>query len=316
MMLRELRRLRPMNHRIYETLRTIPDDALVSILDRLVTDTTLDLGITKSEWLECLHNREVKALLDELGIPLNFRKRLFDLIDTDDSGTVTSSELQELLRSHRTPAQALELAGCHLRVREVQRHAQNKLKPELLKLQKAIRRLQENLSPRRSMQEDMSPRKSMMQDKDKDKEKRDSWMMPTINSHRECTAASNWSRGDEFLMSPPQGIQGFNMPYIPSSPKSPSFMKDSARSTGDSKNEEFMHYLNTWTEDLTLTQSLLVKEHCRAIYNFFSQELQSRNGYGDLRDKMPPLKSKAKSVHPSTSTKLTFSREASPRSRN
>ena len=40
---------------------------LLPIIDRLVTDTTLDLGITKNEWLQCVKNREVRGLLSELG---------------------------------------------------------------------------------------------------------------------------------------------------------------------------------------------------------------------------------------------------------
>jgi len=137
LMLRGLTDCRKENHAFYEEIRgVLPDDVLMAILDRLTTDTTLDLGLTKPEWFQCLRNSEVKKLLDGLGVPASSRKRLFDLVDIDDSGTVTSSELQEILRLYRTPAQALELAGCHLRVREVQRHAQTKLRPEIHKLYK------------------------------------------------------------------------------------------------------------------------------------------------------------------------------------
>merc|ERR1712205_36839 len=100
LMLRQLKELRPINHVIYESVRTIPDDILTRIMDRLVTDTTLDLNLSKTEWNQCLDNREVKYLLDHFGIPINLRKRLFDLLDVRDSGNVSSAELQELLRLH------------------------------------------------------------------------------------------------------------------------------------------------------------------------------------------------------------------------
>jgi len=141
MQLRGLSECREQNHRIYEEMRAVlPEDVVHTILDRLVTDTTLDLGITKMEWTQCLHNKEVRHLLDGLGVPAGLvcRKRLFDLVDIDGSGTVTSSELQEIMRLYRTPAQALELAGCHLRVKEVQRHAQMKLGPQLTTLMKHV----------------------------------------------------------------------------------------------------------------------------------------------------------------------------------
>lgn len=133
LMLRELKELRPINHKIYEHVRTIPDEVLTRIMDRLVTDTTLDLNLSKTEWSQCLNNREVKHLLDHFGIPINLRKRLFELIDIRDNGHVSSSELQELLRLNRFPAQNLEILACHLRVREVQRYERLKLKDEVSK---------------------------------------------------------------------------------------------------------------------------------------------------------------------------------------
>merc|ERR1712178_323497 len=70
MMLRQLKDLRPINHITYEHVRTIPDEVLTRIIDRLVTDTTLDLNLTKTEWTQCLNNQEVKNLLDHFGIPI------------------------------------------------------------------------------------------------------------------------------------------------------------------------------------------------------------------------------------------------------
>merc|ERR1719356_1210057 len=87
--------------------------------------------MSKKEWSQCLENREVKELLDHFQIAIPLRKRLFDLIDFDDSGTVSSSELQEILRLHRVPAQHLEVLTCNLRVREVQRFNRLKLKDEI-----------------------------------------------------------------------------------------------------------------------------------------------------------------------------------------
>merc|ERR1712066_2655 len=107
-------------HTIYREIRAhLPDYLVATVLDRLVTDTTLELGITRSEWMQCLPNKEVRKLLDQLGIPRRSFKKLFDIIDIDGSGTVTSSELQETVWMMRD--QSLEIAGCHSRVRDVQR---------------------------------------------------------------------------------------------------------------------------------------------------------------------------------------------------
>jgi len=154
LMLRDLKNLRPVDHKIYEHVRTIPDEVLSRIMDRLVTDTTLDLNMSKLEWSQCLDNVEVKLLLDHFGISVNLRKRLFELIDCSDTGYVSSAELQELLRLQRVPAQSLELIACHLRVREVQRYNQHKLKDDVSKpiikqIRQLLRREEDKFNPDR-----------------------------------------------------------------------------------------------------------------------------------------------------------------------
>merc|ERR1712232_1200907 len=112
--LRRLAEIKEEAHPFYEAIRAvIPNEVVAMILDILVTDTTLDLGITKSEWLQCLPNKNVRRLLDELGIPPSFRADLFDIVDVDGSGTMMSSELQDILMIVKRPFQAQELAGCH-----------------------------------------------------------------------------------------------------------------------------------------------------------------------------------------------------------
>jgi hypothetical protein len=130
--LRHLADICHLGHRFYEEIRAhLPADLVHLILDLLVTDTTLDLGITKAEWLQCLPNKEVKKIMDALGIPRHIRKDLFDVIDIDGSGTVTSSELKEMLLLVKDPVNAHEMAGCHFRVRDIQRQLQSRLEPQL-----------------------------------------------------------------------------------------------------------------------------------------------------------------------------------------
>merc|ERR1712216_652754 len=69
--------------------------------------------------------------MGDLGIPRRCRKALFDIIDIDGSGTVTSSELQEMLLLVKEPVHAHEMMGCHFRVRDIQRQLQTRIEPQL-----------------------------------------------------------------------------------------------------------------------------------------------------------------------------------------
>lgn len=62
----------------------------------------------------------------------------FDLMDIDGSGTISSLELHNMVQICRGTKQGLEIAGCHLRLKDLQEHIRTKLAPQLNKLQQII----------------------------------------------------------------------------------------------------------------------------------------------------------------------------------
>merc|ERR1719161_2846730 len=96
LLLKRLSDVRTVTHKVYQKIRTnLPEDAVSVVIDQLTNNTTLDLDISKQEWLECLKNEEVASILDELQIPFDVRRDMVDVIDADGSGKVSTAELRD-----------------------------------------------------------------------------------------------------------------------------------------------------------------------------------------------------------------------------
>ena len=59
----------------------------------LIMDEHMDLKLTKKMWRECLQNRQVVDILNSLGVPSQERLMLFDVLDSDENGVLSTSEL-------------------------------------------------------------------------------------------------------------------------------------------------------------------------------------------------------------------------------
>lgn len=125
--------VRDETHSFYKKIRAVlPEDAVSVVIDHLTNNTTLDLNITKSEWLECLKNAEVDAILNELRIPCVIRQDAIDIADADGSGVVSTAELKEgLLLCCGDLAMSGGIVDCRLKVREIQQWLRNKIEPKL-----------------------------------------------------------------------------------------------------------------------------------------------------------------------------------------
>jgi hypothetical protein len=129
--LRGLMQVRDTAHDFYSKIRGIlPEEVVQTIIDQLTMDMTLDLGITKLEWQQCMRNDKVMRLMDQLNVPIHVRNDLFDVIDSDGSGVVTSAELHEGLLLCRGPPSSHDIVGCRLQVREVQQLLKNHIEPK------------------------------------------------------------------------------------------------------------------------------------------------------------------------------------------
>jgi len=145
MQLHGLMEVRDAAHDFYAKIRGIlPESAVDTVIDRLTCNTTLDLGITKSEWTHCLENPQVKKLLDELCVDEELRLDIIDCIDADGSGVVTTAELHEGLMMCRDPPRAHELLEVRLKIREMQQWLRNRLKPEVQSIRRTIMAIDDN----------------------------------------------------------------------------------------------------------------------------------------------------------------------------
>merc|ERR1711879_544123 len=96
------------------------------------------MGITKAEWFDCLENPQVEQLLNELGVEENDCKDVFDCIDGDGSGVISTAELHEGLTVCRDPPKSHELLECRLKIREVQLWLHNRLRPEVSQMRRLL----------------------------------------------------------------------------------------------------------------------------------------------------------------------------------
>jgi len=139
--LRHFKEVKSEAHSVYEQIRTNLPSALVeTIVDRLVTDVTLDLHITKQEWIHCIGNHHVRKLLDDMNVPRQCRVDLFDMVDSDASGKITASELKHIIPLFNTPAQYVytDLLACKFKVQAVQRHLYSTIEPRLIVMQNQV----------------------------------------------------------------------------------------------------------------------------------------------------------------------------------
>lgn len=127
-------------HNFYRQIRAVlPEEAISVVIDKLTNNSSLGLGITRREWLECLKNREVNGLLDQLGIPNVIRRDAVDIVDADGSGMVSTGELREgLLLCSGDLAMSGGIVDCKLKVREIQQWLRNKVEPQLRVIQEMI----------------------------------------------------------------------------------------------------------------------------------------------------------------------------------
>merc|ERR1712154_324952 len=128
-----------MGHEFYAQIRSIlPESAVETIIDQLTTNSSLDLGITKLEWYDCLENPQVQYLLNEIGVEEDVFKDVFDCIDGDGSGIISTAELHEGLTVCRDPPRSHELLECRLKTREMQLWLHNRLKPEINQIRRLL----------------------------------------------------------------------------------------------------------------------------------------------------------------------------------
>eukprot|EP00927_Polykrikos_kofoidii_P053235 TRINITY_DN4750_c0_g2_i1.p1 TRINITY_DN4750_c0_g2~~TRINITY_DN4750_c0_g2_i1.p1 ORF type:complete len:634 (-),score=91.76 TRINITY_DN4750_c0_g2_i1:155-2056(-) len=92
--------------RLIEQNRNIADD-LVTLLKGLDTDG--DGEITYGEWLHALADSKIRLLLGVLGFDTVDVKQLFDLLDADDSGTISLRELVRGMQRVRGKVTALHV---------------------------------------------------------------------------------------------------------------------------------------------------------------------------------------------------------------
>merc|ERR1711879_726114 len=116
----------------------LPESAVETIIDQLTTNSSLDLGITKLEWYDCLENPQVQYLLNMIGVEEEVFKDVFDCIDGDGSGIISTAELHEGLTVCRDPPRSHELLECRLKVREMQLWLHNRLKPEINQIRRLL----------------------------------------------------------------------------------------------------------------------------------------------------------------------------------
>merc|ERR1719316_1462474 len=94
-------------HDFYAQIRGLhPPHVVTMIIDGLTVDETLDLGMRENEWLESLSNKQVQKLLDELEVPKDVRTNIFEVLDADNSGIVTSSQLRQGLLKCKCPVRS------------------------------------------------------------------------------------------------------------------------------------------------------------------------------------------------------------------
>eukprot|EP00746_Dinoflagellata_sp_MGD_P156144 gnl/MRDRNA2_/MRDRNA2_85710_c0_seq1.p1 gnl/MRDRNA2_/MRDRNA2_85710_c0~~gnl/MRDRNA2_/MRDRNA2_85710_c0_seq1.p1 ORF type:complete len:926 (-),score=144.68 gnl/MRDRNA2_/MRDRNA2_85710_c0_seq1:21-2798(-) len=123
-------------HDFYAVIRgLLPPSAVTMIIDGLTVGSTLDLGMREEEWLESLNNRQVQKLLDELEVPRDVRMHIFEVLDADNSGIVTSSQLREGLLNCKAAARSMDLVDCKVTAHDIQTRLQIDVSPKLSKLE-------------------------------------------------------------------------------------------------------------------------------------------------------------------------------------
>merc|ERR550537_858663 len=111
-------------------------------MDRLTTDEHLDLRLTKKMWKECLRNRQVREIMASLGVPESERLNLFDILDSDENG-VLSSVL--LMGRGEGAARASDTIACRLRVRAIQHHLVSVVGRQITDLHVAVEEIRGSL---------------------------------------------------------------------------------------------------------------------------------------------------------------------------
>merc|ERR1712039_1045985 len=86
---------------------------------------------------EVLNDKKVKDLLEDLEISVSNHSKLFDIIDSNGSGTLDVGELIEGLMKLRGPADKGDVVCAALMVRSTQRHLR-KLEADLYKRHSAL----------------------------------------------------------------------------------------------------------------------------------------------------------------------------------
>lgn len=123
-------------HDFYAVIRSLlPPSVVTMIIDGLTVDSTLDLGMREDEWLESLDNRQIQKLLDELEVPRDVRMHIFEVLDADNSGIVTSSQLREGLLNCKAAARSMDLVDCKVTSHDIQTRLQVDVSPKLIKLE-------------------------------------------------------------------------------------------------------------------------------------------------------------------------------------
>jgi hypothetical protein len=133
-------------HVLYEAVREkMPEDTILRILDRLTANQTLDLGLKREEYFDCIKNQDVRELLDRLGIAELDRLDLFDVLDANGDHSLSSSELRDGLVRVRGQPRTADVVATRLMVKSIQGEVHVELPQKLEALGKHLRRVEGKL---------------------------------------------------------------------------------------------------------------------------------------------------------------------------
>merc|ERR1712039_268950 len=93
---------------------------------------------------EVLNDKKVKDLLEDLEISVSNHSKLFDIIDSNGSGSLDVGELIEGLMKLRGPADKGDIVCASLMVRSTQRHLR-KLEADLYKRHSELEKSQDKM---------------------------------------------------------------------------------------------------------------------------------------------------------------------------